>query len=143
MNIVKNHKLAKSISDAAWSQFAQWLPYFGKVYAKTVIAVTPEYTSQDCSTCGNNVKKSLAIENQELAAPILDNLAMAGNIEDVPTNALRTVQRVKTQIDTLSYILGIEMMHPAQAIDLRWQKKPKFKLSILTNIAFLSNLRCS
>lgn len=47
---------------------------------------------------------------------------MAGNIEDVPTNAPRTVQRVRTQIDTLSYILGSEMMHAAQAIDLRWQK---------------------
>ena len=75
---------------------------------------------------------SLAIENQELAAPILNNFAMAGNIEDVPTNAPRTVQRVRTQIDTLSYILGIEMMHAAQAIDLRWQNTSNLKLSILT-----------
>ena len=55
-NMVKNHKLAKSISDAAWSQFAQWLQYFGKVYGKTVVAVAPEYTSQDCSSCGNRVR---------------------------------------------------------------------------------------
>ena len=60
-NMVKNHKLAKSISDAAWSQFAQWLEYFGKVYGKTVIAVAPQYTSQDCSACGNTVKKSLSV----------------------------------------------------------------------------------
>jgi Transposase and inactivated derivatives len=59
--MVKNHKLAKSISDAAWSQFAQWLQYFGKVYGKTVIAVAPQYSSQDCSTCGNTVKKSLSV----------------------------------------------------------------------------------
>jgi len=59
-NMVKNHKLAKSISDAAWSQFAQWLKYFGKVYSKTVIAVAPQYTSQDCSNCGNLVKKTLS-----------------------------------------------------------------------------------
>jgi histidine ammonia-lyase len=72
---------------------------------------------------------SLAIENHELAGPILDNFALAGNIEDVPTNAPRTVQHVRTQIDTLYYILGIEMMHAAQAIDLRWQKNPKWKLS--------------
>jgi len=60
-NMVKNHKLAKSISDAAWSQFAQWLQYLGQVYGKTVVAVAPQYTSQDCSTCGTTVKKSLSV----------------------------------------------------------------------------------
>ena len=74
---------------------------------------------------------SLAIENQELAGPILDNFAIAGNLEDVPTNVPRTVQRVRTQINTLSYILEIEMMRAAQAIDLRWPKNPKLKLSIV------------
>jgi putative transposase len=58
-NMVKNHKLAKSISDAAWSQFSQWLEYLGKIYGKTVIAVAPQYTSQDCSNCGNLVKNAL------------------------------------------------------------------------------------
>jgi putative transposase len=60
-NSAQNHKLAKSISDAAWSQFAQWLQYFGKVFGKTVVAVAPQYTSQDCSACGNTVKKSLSV----------------------------------------------------------------------------------
>jgi putative transposase len=60
-NMVTNHKLAKSISDAAWSQFAQWLQYLGKVYGKTVVAVAPQYTSQDCSNCGKTVKKSLSM----------------------------------------------------------------------------------
>ena len=59
-NMVENHKLAKSISDAAWDQFALWLQYFGRVYGKTVIAVAPVYTSQDCSVCGNIVKKLLS-----------------------------------------------------------------------------------
>src|ERR671933_737436 len=60
-NMARNHKLAKSISDAAWSQFAQWLQYLGKVYGKTVVAVAPQYTSQDCSSCGATVKKSLSV----------------------------------------------------------------------------------
>ena len=60
-NMVKNRKLAKSISDAAWSQFAQWLQYLGNVYGKTVVAVAPQYTSQDCSGCGSTVKKSLSV----------------------------------------------------------------------------------
>ena len=60
-NMVRNHKLAKSISDAAWSQFTQWLQYLGKVYGKTVVSVAPQYTSQDCSNCGTTVKKALSV----------------------------------------------------------------------------------
>ena len=72
-NMVKNHKLAKSISDAAWSQFAQWLQYLGKVYGKTVVAVTPQYTSQDCSSCGNRVEKSLSVRTHVcLCGEVLD-----------------------------------------------------------------------
>jgi putative transposase len=60
-NMVKNHKLAQGISDAAWSQFAEWLQYLGKVFGKTVVAVAPQYTSQNCATCGTTVKKSLSV----------------------------------------------------------------------------------
>jgi putative transposase len=59
-NLVKNRKLAKSISDAAWSNFRQWLEYFGKVFGVVTVAVPPYYTSQNCSNCGEVVKKSLS-----------------------------------------------------------------------------------
>ena len=59
-NMVKNHHLAKSISDASWYQFTQWLYYYGKILDKAVVAVSPNYTSQDCSNCGHRVKKSLS-----------------------------------------------------------------------------------
>jgi putative transposase len=59
-NMVKNHHLAKSISDASWYQFTQWLDYYGKIWDKAVVAVSPNYTSQDCSSCGHRVKKSLS-----------------------------------------------------------------------------------
>ena len=60
-NMVKNRKLAKSISDASWSLFREWLEYFAKVFGKVVVAVPPHYTSQNCSNCGTVVKKSLSI----------------------------------------------------------------------------------
>lgn len=60
-NLVKNHCLAKSINDASWYQFRVWLEYFGKVFGKITIAVPPHYTSQDCSACGQTVKKSLSV----------------------------------------------------------------------------------
>ena len=58
--MVKNHHLAKSISDAAWYQFTQWLEYYGKIWDKAVVSVNPKFTSQDCSNCGHRVKKTLS-----------------------------------------------------------------------------------
>ena len=59
-NLVKNHCLAKSINDAGWYQFRKWLEYFGKKFGKVTVAVNPAYTSQNCSSCGEVVKKSLS-----------------------------------------------------------------------------------
>ncbi len=59
-NMVKNHCLAKSINDASWFQFRVWLEYFGKVFKKVTVAVPPQGTSQECSSCGTVVKKSLS-----------------------------------------------------------------------------------
>jgi putative transposase len=59
-NLIKNHCLAKSISDAAWYRFREWLEYFGVVYGVPVIAVNPNYTSQNCSNCGEIVVKTLS-----------------------------------------------------------------------------------
>jgi putative transposase len=58
--MVKNRHLAKSISDAGWSTFRQWLEYFGHKYGKVTIAVPPHHTSQNCANCGQKVQKSLA-----------------------------------------------------------------------------------
>jgi putative transposase len=58
--MVKNHRLAKSISDASWSLFREWVEYFGKVFGVVTVAVPPHYTSQNCSNCGEVVKKTLS-----------------------------------------------------------------------------------
>ena len=50
--LVKNHKLALSISDVSWSIFREWLEYFGKIFDREIIAVDPKFTSLDCSNCG-------------------------------------------------------------------------------------------
>ncbi|MFM7278995.1 MAG: RNA-guided endonuclease InsQ/TnpB family protein, partial [Microcystis aeruginosa] len=51
-NLVKNRKLAKSISDASWYQFTEWFEFFAKIYQIVCVAVPPHFTSQDCSVCG-------------------------------------------------------------------------------------------
>ncbi|MEQ9548840.1 MAG: transposase [Coleofasciculus sp. G3-WIS-01] len=71
-NMVKNHHLAKSISDASWTLFRQWLEYFGKVFDVPVIAVAPHYTSQDCSNCGQEIKKTLSTRTHKCHCGYVD-----------------------------------------------------------------------
>ncbi|HST88618.1 MAG TPA: RNA-guided endonuclease TnpB family protein [Ktedonobacterales bacterium] len=58
--MVHNHCLAKSIHDAAWSQFADLLSYKAAWAGRKYVAVNPAYTSQDCSQCGHRQVLSLS-----------------------------------------------------------------------------------
>ncbi len=60
-NMVRNRKLAKSIQDAGWGAFLRWVRYYGEVHGIPVVAVSPQFTSQECSACGATVKKSLSV----------------------------------------------------------------------------------
>jgi len=60
-NMVKNHHLAKSISDAGWSQLINFTKTKAEYAGKIVELVNPRNTSQDCSSCGNSVKKDLSV----------------------------------------------------------------------------------
>ncbi len=51
--MVKNHHLAKSISDASWYQLQMSTSYKAEWAGKTVEFVDPKSTSQLCSKCGN------------------------------------------------------------------------------------------
>jgi putative transposase len=53
--------LNKSIQDAGWSQFLPILSCKAAYAGKRAEAVSPAYTSQDCSGCGERVPKSLSM----------------------------------------------------------------------------------
>ena len=59
--MVRNHHLAKSIQDASWSSFIDMLSYKTQILGKTLIKVAPQYTSQNCSNCGEYAQKSLSV----------------------------------------------------------------------------------
>lgn len=54
--MVHNRCLAKSISDAAWTQFRSYVTYKAAWAGRRFIAVNPAYTSQDCHACGHRQK---------------------------------------------------------------------------------------
>jgi putative transposase len=60
-NMVKNHHLAKSISDAGWGGFLTILAFKAANAGRKVIAVDPAYTGQACSGCGVLVQKGLSV----------------------------------------------------------------------------------
>ena len=82
-NMVRNRHLAKSISDAAWTQFRSWIEYFGKVFGVVTVAVPPHYTSQNCSNCGRLVKKALSVRTHVCLS--------CGHTQDRDWNAARNI----------------------------------------------------
>jgi putative transposase len=80
------HRLAKSIHDAAWSQFASLLACQAAWAGRTFVAVNPAYTSQDCSSCGH--RQSLTLADRTYTCPC------CGMILDRDLNASRNILAV-------------------------------------------------
>jgi len=60
-NMVRNHHLARSISDVAWGMALDFTAYKAEWAGRQFARVIPNGTSQDCSTCGAEVPKSLSV----------------------------------------------------------------------------------
>jgi len=82
-NMVKNHHLAKSISDAGWSEFLTMLCYKAEEAGSRVVKVNPSGTSQECSRCGTTVAKDLSVR--------LHKCPHCGLVVDRDVNAARNI----------------------------------------------------
>ncbi len=68
-NMLKNHKLAKAISDVGWSEFARQLEYKAKWYGRTIIRIDRFYpSSKTCSACGHTLEE-LTLDVREWGCP--------------------------------------------------------------------------
>ncbi len=84
-NMQKNRCLAKSISDAGWSEFVRQLEYKSLWYGRTLVGIDRWYpSSKRCSDCGHTVK-SMPLKVREWTCP------ECGTIHDRDVNAARNV----------------------------------------------------
>ena len=84
-NMQKNHCLAKSISDAGWSEFVRQLEYKSLWYGRDLVGIDRWYpSSKRCSDCGHTVQK-MPLSVREWACP------ECGTIHDRDINAARNV----------------------------------------------------
>ena len=96
--MVRNHCLAKSISDAGWGQFLGFLEYKAEEAGVQFEKVAPHYTSINCSHCGNPVPKKLKDR--------IHFCITCGTILDRDHNAAINILRKSSVGTTQSYAWG-------------------------------------
>ena len=84
-NMVKNHCLAKAISDVGWGEFVRQLEYKSQWYGRTLVKIDRFYpSSKTCSACGH-VLADLPLDIREWVCP------ECGTYHDRDTNAAKNV----------------------------------------------------
>src|ERR1035441_6622613 len=85
-NMVRNHSLARAISDASWLEFRRQLEYKADWYGRTVVPVDRWFpSSKTCSACGHlAAKMPLSVREWTCAA--------CSTLHDRDVNAAKTIR---------------------------------------------------
>ncbi len=83
--MLKNHSLAKAISDVGWGAFVRQLEYKAKWYGRTLVKIDRWYpSSKTCSACGH-ILEELTLDIREWICP------NCGTCHDRDINAAQNV----------------------------------------------------
>ena len=99
-NMVRNHSLALSISDASWGLLRFMLAYKAESAGRRFVVVSPHYTSQRCSRCKELVQKSLSVRTH--VCPY------CGYVADRDTNAAQNILKAGLLAGTLPSLRDAE-----------------------------------
>ena len=70
-NMIRNHKLAKAISEVSWSEFRKMLEYKGNWYGREIVIAPSNYaSSQLCSECGNKSSQTKDLSCRTYNCPV-------------------------------------------------------------------------
>ncbi len=87
-NMVKNHSLAKAISDVGWSEFVSRLEYKAEWYGRNLVKIDKWYpSSKRCFDCGH-ILDSLSLDIRQWSCP------ECGVVHDRDANAARNIHAV-------------------------------------------------
>ncbi len=111
-NLVQNHCLAKSISDASWGRFIRMIAYKEAESGGRLVKVNPKNTTQQCSRCHRKVEKTLSDRTHECP--------FCGLVLDRDLNASRNILRIGRESpeskpereETSIQSLGVEQVSP-------------------------------
>lgn len=91
-NMVRNHSLARSISDSGWAEFVRQLEYKAQWYGRTVEKIGRFYpSSKTCSACGH-VLPELSLGTREWACP------ECGVLHDRDVNAAQNILAARSAV---------------------------------------------
>jgi putative transposase len=103
-NLIRNHKLARSISDAAWGEFVRQLAYKAQWYGRTLVKIDRWYpSSKRCHDCGQ-VVGSLPLDVRTWTCPA------CGVSHDRDVNAAQNILAVGLTVAACG-----ELVRPATA----------------------------
>ncbi|MBU2559851.1 transposase, partial [archaeon] len=126
-NMLKNHYLAKGIADASWHLLQSLTAYKAEWVGKHTAFAVANGTSQECSCCGETVKKSLAVRMHRCPHC---NLTIDRD-HNAAINILKRVGRDAPDLMTARGLpLGTPMKQEVPAFRPREDVTPKKKTSL-------------